>query len=169
MPLWVGVLTQSTQRKRKPKKGPRCKITLIKLLKTRASKTLKAFNNIQCLRLLKASGAKKNKAAKHVKTPQRRTIKGFRQCLWLYTTRYGSYTWILHKNQTQRRMLLSTSSKQKEKKEIALQSQCLVSTDEPLHIMHKKILKATKPAFIKEKTLKKKASRFHFTFNPETS
>lgn len=140
MPLWVGVLTQSTQRKRKPKKGPRCKITLIKLLKTRASKTLKAFNNIQCLRLLKASGAKKNKAAKHVKTPQRRTIKGFRAVpLVLYNKIWFIYLDIAQKSNTEADAFEHLVQTKRKKKEIALQSQCLVSTDERIsaHNAHK--------------------------------
>lgn len=54
-------------------------------------------------------------------------------------------------------MLWSTLSKKKKK--IALQSQCLVPADEPLHI---ELLKVTKPDFLKreKKTLKRKCLVF---------
>lgn len=89
--------------------------------------------------------------------------------LVLYNKIWFIYLDIAQKSNTEADAFEHLVQTKEKKRKIALQSQCLVSTDEPLHILHIKILKATKPAFIKEKTLKKKASRFHFTFNPETS
>lgn len=65
-------------------------------MKTETSKTLKActFDNIQCLRLLKAGSAK---CSCITHKPAGKTITGLGPGPMFHMIRYGSYTGILHR------------------------------------------------------------------------
>lgn len=83
-------------------------------MKTETSKTLKActFDNIQCLRLLKAGSAK---CSCITHKPAGKTITGLSPGPMFHMIRYGSYTGILHREK-----------KRKQKKKNSKQTQMLV-------------------------------------------
>lgn len=139
----------------------RWKITLIKLLwKQKPAKQLKPVHlTISSVwdfwRLVV-----RNTAASHINR-QRETIIGLGPGLRFYIIGYGSYTRILHENQTEMQMLGSTLC---QKQGSSFASQCNVPTDRPCP--HRPQTPPT-PARIKTNTLKKRAARI-FTFSSET-
>lgn len=127
---------------------------------TKTSKTIKActFDNIQCLRLLKASGAKYS----CITQTNRKTIIGLGPGLRFYILGYGSYTRILHENQTQMQMLRSTICRNEE---VALHRSVMSL---PIKLRPRMPPTLPTPAHIKTNTLKKKTAAHIFTFNSET-
>lgn len=117
-------------------------------MKTKTSKTIKActFDNIQCLTHLKASGAK---YSCNTQKQTDKTIIGFGLGpRFFFIIRYGSYTWILHKNQTQMQMMEEHHTS---KQGSSFASQCNVPTEKS--IAHRPHTPST-PARIKTNTLK---------------
>lgn len=125
-------------------------------MKTKSSKTIKActFDNIQCLRHLKASSAKHSCITRK---PTDKTVIGLGLCPRFNIIRYGSYTRILHKNQTQTQIV---EEHRTSKRGGGFALQCNVPTEKP----HPQT--PPTPACIKTNTLKKRAAHI-CTFNSE--